>query len=138
VTGSLFVDTSALFALLDLDDARSGDTSRAWREALAQRRILWTSNYIVVETLSLLQRRLGVDAVRAAVEGLLPNVRVHWICRDIHEAAHSAFQYAGHRKVSFVDFSSFEIMRRRGTREALTTDSDFARHGFQVLPRLPA
>lgn len=42
---------------------------------------------------------------------------------------------AGSRGLSLVDCTSFEVMRRTGTIRAFTLDADFARHGFEVLPR---
>ena len=41
--------------------------------------MLCTSNYVLVETLSLLQNRLGIEAVRAFEDAVTPLLRVFWV-----------------------------------------------------------
>ncbi len=41
---------------------------------------------------------------------------------------------AGRRRLSLVDCTSFEVMRRHGIEEALALDDDFARQGFGLHP----
>ena len=54
--------------------------------------------------------------------------------REPQRAPLAARLAAGHRSLSLVDCTSFEIMRRHGLGEALTLDRDFARQGFRVTP----
>ena len=64
---SLFVDTSALLAIIDADQSRHDEVARVWHELLDVERALFTSNYVLVETFALVQRRLGVAAGCLAV-----------------------------------------------------------------------
>ena len=52
----------------------------------------------------------------------------------LHEAAEAALFSASRRKLSPVDCTSFELMRRHRLTEALALDDDFAREGFSLLP----
>jgi predicted nucleic acid-binding protein len=127
----IFADTSALYALLDADDAAHG-RARAFFEA--DPLPLVTHNYVVVETASLVQRRLGPALVRALLEDLMPAVDMRWVDEDLHRAALSAFLAAVRRRTSLVDWVSFEIMRREGIDRAFTFDRDFAAQGFAIVP----
>ena len=41
---------------------------------------------------------------------------------------------AGSMKVSLVDWTSFEVMRAEGMREAFAFDEDFRKQGFMRVP----
>ena len=95
---------------------------------------LLTHAYVVVETAALVQRRLGMEAVRALVDDTLPAFELAFVDEALHRAATGAMLAAGRRDISLVDWTSFELMRRRGVTEAFAFDDDFAQHGFTVLP----
>ena len=134
---SLFVDTSALFAFLDADQPRHAEVIDAWERAVMEERRLFTSNYILVESFALVQRRLGLEPVRALADILVPMLRPLWIDDELHAAAVAALFAAGRRKLSLVDCTSFELMRRHGLTEAFALDDDFARQGFRLVPDPP-
>ena len=129
-----FVDTSAVYALLDGRDRNHRRAAETLRELLDRGEPLVTTNYVIVELLSLVQSRLGVAAVRAANDDILALVETSWIDEDIHARAVASLLAAGQRKLSLVDCASFEIMRTRGLRTAFAFDRDFAEQGFSTLP----
>ena len=131
---SIFVDTSALIAFLDADQPRHAEVIDTWDRAVADEKALFTSNYVLVESFALVQRRLGLEALRALADVLVPMLRVLWIDEELHAAAVASLFTAGRRKLSLVDCTSFELMRRHGLAEALALDDDFARQGFRRLP----
>ena len=131
---SIFVDTSALIAFLDADQPRHAEVIDTWDRAVADAKALFTSNYVLVESFALVQRRLGLEALRALADVLVPMLRVLRIDEDLHAAAVASLFTAGRRKLSLVDCTSFELMRRHGLAEALALDDDFARQGFRRLP----
>ena len=132
---SLFVDTSAFLAFLDADQPRHGEVIDAWDAAVTEGRTLVTSNYVLVESFALVQRRLGLSALRALADTLLPMLRILWIDEELHAAAVASLFTAGRRRLSLVDCTSFELMRRHGLTAALALDEDFARQGFRAVPR---
>ena len=131
---TVFVDTSALLAFLDADQPRHADTVEAWRQAIDDRDRLVTSNYVLVEVFALVQRRLGVDALRALAGDLLPLMEPLWVDQEVHAAATAALFTAGRRRLSLIDCTSFELMRRHGITHALSLDADFAQQGFHLRP----
>jgi predicted nucleic acid-binding protein len=130
----VFVDTSALYAVFDGDDAFHAAAAEAWRGLLASDVPLHTSSYVLVELQALLQRRLGLAAVDALMTYVAPFVNVAWIDERVHAQAMAAVLGARKRDVSLVDHASFIIMRKLGVRTALTIDEHFVQQGFNVLP----
>ena len=130
------MDTSAILAIVDADQDRHADAAAAWEAALDSGRALYTSNYVLVETFALVQRRLGLAACRDVSTTFVPLLNPLWVDESLHETALAAVFAAGSRSLSLVDCTSFEIMRRHGLGEALTLDGDFARQGFRVAPDL--
>ena len=92
---SLFVDTSALLAIIDADQAGHDEVARIWRELLNGERTLFTSNYVLVETFALVQRRLGIAAVRELTDALVPILQPLWVDEGIHAAAVASLLAAG-------------------------------------------
>jgi predicted nucleic acid-binding protein len=125
-----FVDTSALFAVLDADDRNHAAAQRAWRAALESGEALLTSSYVVVETSALVQQRLGLVALRTLCNDVLPVLQIHWVLEEEHQAATAALLAAARRKLSLVDCVSFQLMRRRGVAQALAFDRHFREEGF--------
>lgn len=126
------MDTSALYALLAADDPRHADVKQSFNN-LAGASLL-SHSYVVVESSALVERRLGRSATRDLLERLVGQVRVVYIDESIHDAATSAYLASGTAGPSLVDFTSFEVMRRRGIRTALAVDRDFTDAGFEVIP----
>ncbi len=93
-----------------------------------------THNYVLVETSALVQRRLGIAAVDTFVNELSAPATVMWVDADLHERAVTALLAARRRQVSLVDWTSFELMRRRAITSAFAFDEDFRAQGFTVVP----
>jgi predicted nucleic acid-binding protein len=130
-----FVDTSAFFAYLSGEDDRSERAAR-WLDDVAreQDEILLTHSYVVSESIALIHRRLGTDLVRTFIDDLLPVCEIRYVDADLHAYATSAYLAGLSRNASFVDRTSFELMRREGIRRAFAFDRDFAREGFETVP----
>ena len=129
-----YVDTSAFYALLDRDDANHQRARRAWSAILDEQNILLTSNYVLVEIFALLQNRLGLAAVRAFQEDILPLVNIEFVTRETHRSGIAALLSASRRGLSLVDCISFEIMRTLGIRDAFTLDPHFKEQSFRTTP----
>jgi predicted nucleic acid-binding protein len=127
----VFVDTSALYAVLDRDDDHHEAAALAWRHLVEGRATLVTSNYVLVEVTALVQHRLGMDAVRALVESMEPALWVEWVGREDHAAAQAGVVTANRRGLSLVDCASFVVMRRLGLRRAFAFDDHFVEQGFE-------
>ncbi len=97
---------------------------------LQQHAILFTTNYVVVESCALAQSRLGLQAVRTIQDDLMPSLDVLWIDESVHRQAMAALLAARRRKLSLVDCSSFLVIRQAGARFAFAFDKHFTEEGF--------
>jgi predicted nucleic acid-binding protein len=131
---STFVDSSALLAVLDADDAQHERADRIWRSLLGADEPLVTTNYVLVETFALAQARLGLEAVRALDADVVPVLNVVWVDEALHRAAATALLTAQRRHLSLVDCVSFEAMRRAGAGQAFAFDRHFRQQGFSLVP----
>jgi uncharacterized protein len=128
---SVFVDTSALYALLDEADARHVEASDALRRLVGTE--LVTHTYVVVEACALVGRRLPLPATDRLVDGLLPVIAVGSVDSDLHAGAMAAYRRSASSAVSLVDHASFAFMRSLGIGRAFAYDDDFAREGFELV-----
>lgn len=128
---SVFVDTSALYALLDEADLHHGDASDALRRLIGTE--LVTHSFVVVETCALVGLRLPWEATERLVDGLLPVIDVHDVDGDLFGAAISSYRRSASARISLVDHTSFAFMRSLAVRRAFAYDEDFAREGFALV-----
>lgn len=131
---ALFVDTSAFLAVLDAGDRSHGLAVAGWSrllEGMRSEEFSGVTHYgVALESSALVQRRLGMEALRELHDGLLATLRLEWVDEALHTRAVTAMLAAGRRGVSLVDWTSFELMKARGIRHALAFDSDFEQRGF--------
>ena len=128
-----FIDTSALYAMLDADDRKHSRSLRAFDNLARQDAELVTTSYVLVEMHALVQRRLGLRAVRAMHEELAPLLTVAWVDSVLHEAAVSRLLEEGRRKLSLVDCTSLELIERERLDAAFAYDKHFQHAGVQIL-----
>jgi uncharacterized protein len=133
---SIFVDTAGLLAVLDADDHFHTAADISWQETLSSGADLMTTNYVLVETFALVQHRLGLEAVKALQEGVVPVMDVAWVTEATHQAAVGTLLAASKRQLSLVDCVSFSVMRQKGIRKAFTFDKHFGEQGFEMIPQM--
>jgi uncharacterized protein len=130
---SVFVDTSAFLIMLNGSDAEHIVALTAWNDVVRQGRPLVSTNYVVVETVALVQRRLGMTAVQLLLDRLLPAIEIKWVEPGLHAEATLALRTANLRDLSLVDCVSFAVMRQLGISEAIAFDHHFDDQGFTCL-----
>jgi uncharacterized protein len=129
----IFVDTSFWVALQMRGDPHHGSAVALLQAHAAEPMI--TTNHIRGETWTFLRRR---DGHRSAVRFLdalerSPRFEVVGVDEEVELAALSWLRRRDERAYSFVDATSFAVMRQRRIREALAFDGDFAAAGFVEL-----
>ena len=124
---SLFVDTSAFYALTDDSDQSYGRAT----ELLASAEQLVTTDYVLLETWMLIDKRGG----HAAAEAFWKSIRAgaatveHITPADL-DAAGAIGEAFHDQGFSLVDRTSFAAMERLGVHRAVTFDDDFAVYRF--------
>lgn len=129
----IFIDTSAFYALLDRDDTHHPRARRAWIELLRAAHTLVTSNYVLVEAFALLQNRLGIEAIRAFHDELLPLINIEFVASGTHRSGVAVLLSASRRDLSLVDCVSFEVMRTSGINTVFAFDKHFKEQGFTLI-----
>jgi predicted nucleic acid-binding protein len=130
----IFIDTSALYALMDADDRDHERARDAWTQWLDQPMQFLTSNYVLLESTALIQHRLGIQAARLFEEEFVPVLSVHWVDADIHAIALKTMLAIGKRDLSLVNCTNIEIMRRLGHRTIFAFDRHYPDQGLTQLP----
>jgi len=128
----VFADTSALFSLLVHDDYMHVRAKLNFAHFAAHHFRLLTSSFVLVETIALLQRRIGLDAVRDFNAKIAPLLEVVWVDADWHNRAMLRLLAQSKKELSLVDCLSFEIMEAREITEAFSFDRHFEAHGFKI------
>jgi len=127
----IFVDTSYWIAAATANDAHHEQA-----RALAPRdALLVTTNHVQGETWTFINRRHGHVAAVAFLERMSAalRLRVEFVSRELEQEAWRWLRRRGEREYSFVDATSFAVMRALRIREALAFDGDFAAAGFVEL-----
>lgn len=129
-----FVDTSFWVALAFPKDRNFGDATLLWRR---QSDSLLTTNHVVGETWTMLRRRLGHPLARRFVDSIDSSTRLTILHVDeaLEAEAWAWLRRHDEREYSFVDATSFAVMKNHGVFEALAFDGDFSAAGFvEVRP----
>ncbi len=129
----IFVDTSFWVALRNMRDPHH-DEAAALLEQHADGTLL-TTNHVRGETWTFLRRRAGHGAAVGFLDTIAasPRVRVEHVDTDVESAALAWLRVRDEREYSFVDATSFAVMRARRTTDALAFDGDFTAAGFTEL-----
>lgn len=128
----VFADTSGFLALLDADDSFHQKAARVWAEYGEQDCTLWTSDYVRLESWSLIQRRLGSQAAMDFFDAVLPACSILQIGEEGFALSVDKWRIARRRNLSLVDITSFHAMRRHHITRAFAFDDHFVEEGFQV------
>ncbi|MBI4227177.1 MAG: PIN domain-containing protein [Candidatus Omnitrophica bacterium] len=130
----IFVDTSALYASLAPEDAQHDAARQALQRLAEDEAELVTTNYVLLECASLIQRRHGFAPAKAFLAKAGETLDTVWIDAPLQQAAITIWTRAQSRQLSLVDCTSFAAMRHAGLRRAFAFDVHFTQHGFSLIP----
>ncbi|MHB8296783.1 MAG: type II toxin-antitoxin system VapC family toxin [Acidimicrobiales bacterium] len=124
-----FADTSFFVALALRRDHRHDEARYLWEH---RDQSLLVSNHVLGEVWTFLRRRDGHLVARRACQLIAGSsaLEVVHLQSDLEAEAWRWLERHDERSYSFVDATSFALMRRRGLLEALAFDGDFAAAGF--------
>jgi predicted nucleic acid-binding protein len=131
---TIFIDTSAIFALVNSADEDNSTAWDVWKASTERGDEFLTNNYAIVESIALIQNRLGILVVHKLLDNIAPLLHIVWVDKDQHEASINHVLTANRRNLSLVDCSAFETMRGLGVETVFTFDDHFRDQGFNVIP----
>jgi uncharacterized protein len=135
MTSPCFIDTSALIALLNPRDQYHTEMEAYLKERTEPLQGI-LSNLILTELLTFFSRHGDLKVVLTFQERLMadPLFELVWVDQGYHHSATQLLKKYRDQNLSFVDASSFAIMKERRLETALSFDDDFKKAGFGTLP----
>lgn len=130
---NVFIDTSAIIAVLDAGESNHDVADRIWQTLLDGSDQLLTTNYVLSESSALIQRRLGMEAIHVLFGSMAPVFQAIWLDAELHWQAVQSLLAANRRALSLVDCTSFLAMRRLNIAYAFAFDQHFDQQGFICL-----
>ena len=127
----VFVDTSAVYALLDRGDGWHKAAAATLQSLRLARTEPLLTNFVVAESHALALSRLGPEIAR---RWLLGNVwPVERLTEHDEARARAIIAQYTDKTFSYTDATSFAVMERLGLRRAFAFDPHFQQYGFQVV-----
>ena len=135
-------DTWGWLTLRDRKESRHQEVKDFYSQFRSQKGIIYTSDYVLDETITLLFRRLPFKTAKGSLatidkaikEGYL---QVEWVTPERFERAKGLrLKYQDKPKISFTDFTSMVIIKELGFKKIMTGDEHFEHVGmaFQRKP----
>ena len=129
----VFVDTSAIMALLVSTEDNHPKAQNVFNRLEVTQASLYMTSYVLVELYALIGRRFGPGAVESFRTDMSPVFRVTWVGEDLHEAGLDLLLKQKNRRLSLVDAVSFVFMEQNRITDVFAFDSHFRKRGFNVL-----
>jgi uncharacterized protein len=128
----IFVDTSFWVAFTSATDAHHREAIELIEKS---DELLLTSNHIRGETWTFLNRRYGHRAAVAFLDRTEQSeqLEIEFVSSSVEDDALAWLRGRDEREYSFVDATSFALMRSMRIEEALAFDGDFTAAGFVEL-----
>ncbi len=133
----VFIDTWGWLTLRDRDESRHEDVKAFYRQFRDHNGIIYTSDYVLDETITLVFKRLPFKTAKESLtkidkaieEGYL---QVEWVTPERFEKAKGLrLKYQDKPKISFTDLTSMVVMKELGVMDIITGDEHFAHVGMR-------
>lgn len=130
------MDTWGWLSLFDRRESRHEDVSRLFQDLNRAGALIYTTDYVIDETITLLFKRVPRSMAFASYEKLEAAwkggfLMMEWIDRDRFEGTLALRRrYDDKPDISFTDLSSMVVMQERGIRDVITGDAHFNHVGL--------
>jgi predicted nucleic acid-binding protein len=138
----LFVDTWGWLTLYDLREARHQETTNFYQQFRCQNGIIYTTDYVLDETYTLLFKRVYAGSAQKSMQILVnaferPNFNLIWIDETRFTKAQALrSKFIDKPQISFTDLTSMVVMKELGIKLVLTEDAHFMQVGLE-FDRVP-
>ena len=137
-----FIDTWGWLTLRDRDESRHGDVKEFYQQLRDENEMIYTSDYVLDETITLVFKRLPFKTAKESLAKLDKAIeqgylQVEWVTPERFEKAKILrLKYQDKPKISFTDLSSMVVMEELGLKDIITGDEHFEHvgMGFQRKP----
>jgi predicted nucleic acid-binding protein len=132
---TLFVDTSAWYAVADQSDQYHRGAVAIYPSLLTRYHHLTTTNLVIAETYILIRRSIGHDAGIRFLENIATSPRIRKVYSDsaLEERAEKILRKYQDQDFSYADAVSFSVMKQHGIVEAFSFDQHFRTVGFSLV-----
>jgi predicted nucleic acid-binding protein len=130
----ILIDTSAFYALVSARDEFHERAVSTFEYLIDREQKLITTSYALVETVALIQRRLGFSTLKGLLDSMKALLETYWVGVDLHTAAWNEVEKSGGIGPSLVDWTIILSAKRLGG-QVFAFDSDFAAQNLTVIPR---
>ena len=130
--GPVLVDSGAWIALFSARDQHHIEAEHLFRDAIAGRAPMLTTNLVVAEVHRLLLFRAGQRAAATALDRIeaSPRVQIEFATAAHHRSARSWLDKLAPHPVTYTDAVSFAVMESLGCAAVISFDNDFVVAGF--------
>ena len=104
--------------MVSSEDPNYDLAAETWKKLILQNEELLTNNYVLTESIALIQHRIGIEAISVLHNNIIPFMKVEWLDESMHNIVMGHVIAGNRRHVSMVDHSCFETMRRHNVRTA--------------------
>jgi predicted nucleic acid-binding protein len=138
----LFIDTWGWLTLRDRKESRHQEVKGFYREFRGRQGIIYTSDYVLDETITLLFRRLPFKTAKGSLAKIDKAIKEGYVQVErvtperFEKAKVLRLKYQDKPRISFTDLTSMVLMRELSVKDIITEDEHFEHVGmdFQLVP----
>ena len=115
----IFADTGALYAVLVKADENNA-RANTWLQAHKRKARLFTTDYVLIDLLTLLRARGQLARARVTAKALFGGkiARIHHVSEDYLKAGAESFDLFADKAWSFTNCVCYAVMERLGVKKA--------------------
>jgi len=133
MSARVLVDTSALYALANPEDAHHTRALEIHRSLIRRKVNLVLPNFLLAESHTIINRRLGPHAAREFLNVAIQDFEIERVTLEDEWAAHALLQEVSRGKdLSYFDAVAVSVAERLGAEEIFTFDRHFALLGLTL------
>ena len=130
---NLFIDSSAFVALNNRLDGTHQRAVELNNSLVGKEFRFFTSNFVISESLTMIAQKVSLERAVRFKEEDFRDVDVVKITEAHEDQAFEIFKHLTSKNISFVDCTSFAVMRSLGITTVFSFDEHFKKMGFKML-----
>ena len=132
----IFIDTGAFLARYIAKDDLHRTSTSCWAVLEKSKERLFTSNFVLDETFTLLGRRTGYSFASERARAILSSSAITILRPSKYDEIEAVklFEKFADQSVSYTDCISFVLMRSNKIERVFTFDRHFGMAGFAIIP----